>query len=97
MRKRNDNYDLAAILEDLRAGEDYDSIIARHNVSRATVSRIAIENGMRRRAERKASPRYDMHRTCGYVNAENAALRGGQWVQRGLVWVWQVDDEMEAS
>ena len=48
---RNDNYDLAAILEDLRAGEPYKAIATRRGVSRQLVSRIAINHDLRRRKE----------------------------------------------
>ena len=81
----------AAILDDLRDGLRYDDIMERHSVSRSLVSRLAVDNGLRRNrrvarrcAECKA-PVYagDLCRGC---NAQTArlespeALSGGRWV-----------------
>lgn len=84
-KRRNENYDRDGILDALRARKPYKAIATEFNVSRSLISRIAIENGLRQKTVRStAAPR-----PCdAYVRAESAALVGGQWVRRGLIWVW---------
>lgn len=98
---RNDNYDAAAILDDLRESSDpYKAIARRHDVSPQTVSKIAIAHGLRRRDGVRGAARAGNHwtlRSTTYTDADAAGLTGGRWVRRGLVWVWQADGLQEAS